>query len=135
MRTLIVAMACTAVLALSGVSQAAQISTPAIFGNHNQDQAHCLVVNGGTSPLAVTLKLINEYGGTEATYNCSGPPEPGEFCTLRRTISGAVAWAYACMATAGSTANLRGALVIEEQLIDPVWGTNFLRPVRSAPMR
>ena len=77
MRTLIVATAFATVLALSGVSQAAQISTPAIFGTHNQDMAHCLVVNGGTSPLDVTLKLINEYGGTEATYNCHGPLDRG----------------------------------------------------------
>jgi hypothetical protein len=135
MRTLIFAMACAAVLALSGVSQAAQIPTPAIFGNRNQDKAHCLVINGGTSPLAVTLKLINEYGGTEATYNCRGPLDPGEFCTLRTTITNALACAYACIATAGSTANIRGALVIEEKLIDPFWSTKFFRPVRSAPMR
>ena len=133
MRTLIVAMACTAVLALSGVSQAAQISTPMIFGTGNQDKAHCVVVNGGTSPLAVTVKLLNEYGGTEATYNCHGPLGAEQFCALRRSIDNA--GAYACIATAGSTANLRGALVLEEEVLDPFWGTTFLRPVKSAPMR
>ena len=133
MRTLIVATACAAVLALSSMSQAAQISTAMTFGTGNQDKAHCLVLNGGTSPLAVTVKLLNEYGGTEATDNCGGPLGAGQFCALRRSIDNA--GAYACIATAGSTTNLRGALVLEEALLDPIWGTTFLRPVRSAPMR
>ena len=128
MKTLIVATAFAAALALSGVSQAAQISTPTIFGTGEQDKAHCIVLNGGTSPLAVTVKLLNEYGGTEATYSCSGPLGAGQFCALRRSIDNA--GAYACIATAGSTTKLRGALILEEELLDPVWGTTFLRPVR-----
>lgn len=133
MKTFIVVTACAAVLALSGLAQAAQISTPMLFGTGTQDKAHCLVLNGGTSPLAVTVTLRNEYGGTEATDTCGGPLGAGQFCALRRAIDNA--GAYACIATAGSTASLRGTLVLEEALLDPVWGTTFLRPVRSAPMR
>ena len=47
MRTLIVAMACAGVLALSGVSQAAQISSPTIYSTFDQVIAECSVVNGG----------------------------------------------------------------------------------------
>jgi hypothetical protein len=132
MRTLVVTMACAAVLVLSGMSQAAQIASPPIFGTGDQDFAHCIVLNGGMTPLAVAVKIINEFGGTEATYNCSGPLGAGQFCALRRAIDNA--GAYACVATAGSTANLRGALTLEEEQPDPSGG-EFLRPIRSEPMR
>ena len=69
-----------AALALGGVSQAAQIASPTILGTGEQDMAHCIVLNGGTSPLAVTLKIINEFGGTEWTDNCFGPLGAGQFC-------------------------------------------------------
>jgi hypothetical protein len=132
MRTLVVTMACAAVLALSGASQAAQIASPTIFGTGTQDKAHCVVLNGGTTPLTVTLKILNEFGGTEATDNCGGPLGAGQFCARRIAIDNA--GAYACIATTRSTANLRGALALEEELPNPSGGT-FLRPIRSAPMR
>ena len=132
MRTLIVTLACAAVLALSGVSQAAQIASPPIFGTGDQDFAHCVVLNGGTTPLKVTLKILNEFGGTEATDNCGGPLGAGQFCARRIAIDNA--GAYACIATAGSTTNLRGALTLEEEQPSPSGG-DFLRPIRSAPLR
>jgi hypothetical protein len=132
MRTLVVTMACAAVLALSGMSQAAQIASPPIFGSGDQDFAHCIVLNGGTKPLTVTLKILNEFGGTEVTDGCGGPLGAGQFCARRIAINNADA--YACIATAGSTANLRGALTLEEEQPDPSGG-EFLRPIRSEPMR
>ena len=64
MRTLIVATACASVLAFSGLSQAAQISSPTIFGTASEDRAECAVLNNGTSPLAVTVKIIDDFAQT-----------------------------------------------------------------------
>jgi hypothetical protein len=131
MKTLVATLFCAAGLALGGVAQAAQISTPVIYGALAQDRMHCTVLNGGTK-VAVTLKLVNEFGVTEGTYNC-GSMIPGDFCSLSRPIDPTAA--YACSATAGNVSNLRGSLVIEESVWDAVWWTFFLRPIRSAPMR
>ena len=132
MKALIKTLACAAVLALSGVSEAGQISSPVIYGALSQHRTHCTVLNGGTTAVAVTLKLVNDFYGLEATYNCGAIP-PGDFCSLSRVIDNSSA--YACTATAGATSNLRGALVIEESVWDPVWQTFFQRPIRSAPMQ
>jgi len=137
MRTRIGMLACAAVLTLSGLAQAAQtatLATPMIFGTGEQDRADCLVLNGGPSPLTVTLRIVDDFGQTVATSSCSGPLGAGQFCALRTPIDNAEA--QACLATVeGATTNLRGTLVLEEKLTDPVWGTFFYRPVRSAPMR
>jgi hypothetical protein len=132
MRTLVIATTVAALLALGGVSEAAQISSPMIFGTGEQDRAECVVLNTGSSPVALTVKLINDFGGTEATYNCGGPLGPGQFCSLLRPIDNASA--YACTATAGSTGNLRGTAVLLERVLDS-WDLFRLRAVRSAPMR
>ncbi len=47
MRTLIVVAACASLLALSGVSDAAQIASPSIFGSIEQFKAECSVVERG----------------------------------------------------------------------------------------
>ena len=133
MHTYLVATAVAAMVALGGVAHAAQIASPVIFGSVAQDKAHCVILNGGTTPLTVTLKILNEYGGTEATETCGGPLGAGQFCARRIAIDNA--GAYACSVTAGSVTNLRGALVFEEELLDPVWGSTFRRPIRSAPLR
>ncbi len=135
MKTLILAMACAAVLALGGMSYAAQISSPTIFGTSSQDLAHCVVLNGGTSALTVALKIVNDFGGTEATSNCSGPLGAGQFCNLVARVTDSGSGVFACIATAGNVTNLRGTLVLEEELPDPVFGNLFRRPIRSAPMR
>jgi hypothetical protein len=137
MRTRIAILACAAVLTLSGLAQAAQsatIATPMIFGTGEQDRADCLVLNGGTTPGTVALRIVDDFGQTVATSSCSGPLGAGQFCALRTPIDNAEA--HACIATVeGATTNLRGTLVLEEKLTDPIWGTFFYRPVRSAPMR
>src|SRR5215510_68801 len=104
MRTLMIAIACTAALAWSGVSQAAQISSPTIYGSLDQHSAECSIINGGTNSIAVSVKLVSEFGDTIGPINCGGPKlEPGEFCSLFTVIDNTTA--YACVATAGSTAN------------------------------
>ena len=58
MRTFIVITACAAVLALTGVSRAAEISSPGIFGVDFQTRAECVVLNHGTTPVAVTVNTM-----------------------------------------------------------------------------
>ena len=42
---------------------------------------------------------------------------------------------FSCVAPAASTANLRGALVIYEEVFDVDWGVTNLQPMRSAPLQ
>ena len=60
MKTLIVAAACAGLLALSGLSQAAQISSPTIYGTFDQVVAECSVVN---ACVATASSLANFRGG------------------------------------------------------------------------
>jgi len=132
MRTLIVAIACAGVLAWSGSSQAAQISTPTIFGNVDQALAECVVINGGTTALAVTLKIVDAAGATKTTSNCDGSLAAGNFCTLIMPVG--FVGPVACTATAGAITNLRGALVLEDQVVDS-FGLLRFRAIRSEPLR
>src|SRR5262245_1706571 len=131
MRTLIAAAASAAMLAWSGVSQAAQIASPMIFGNVEQDRAECVVLNGGTSPIAVTVKIVDEAGATKATSTCGGPLAAGEFCSLNIALG--FVGPFGCTATAASVTNLRGALALEEQVLDS-FGLFQLHVVRTAPL-
>ena len=133
MRTLIVAMACAGVLALSGVSQAAQIASPTIYGTFDQVLAECAVVNGGPTPLAaVTIKIVSEFGETIGPMSCGSKLGVDEFCSLRTLIDNSTA--YACVATAGSIANLRGGLVFHKNFLNES-GSLTLHPIRFAPLR
>ena len=142
MRTLILATVCTGVLALSGMSEAAQISSTPIFGGHFQSRAECVVLNFGTRPVAATVKILNDNGETAATSNCSGPLAAGEFCSVAAAITFQNPLAslnfmnsFSCVATAASTANLRGALVIYQDVFDVVFGISNLQPMTSAPLQ
>ena len=135
MRTLIVAMACAGVLALSGVSQAAQIASPTIYGTFDQVLAECSVVNGGPTPLAsVTIKIVSEFGETIGPMNCGNNKTlgAGEFCSLITQIDNSTA--YACVATAAALANFRGGLVFHEHFLNE-GGSLTLHPIRFAPLR
>jgi hypothetical protein len=135
MRNLIVATACAGVLALSGVSQAAQISSPTIYGTFDQVMAECSVVNGGPTPLpGVTVKIVSEFGETIGPMNCGTNKTlaAGEFCSLITQIDNSTA--YACVATAGSIANLRGGLVFHKHFLNP-GGSLTLHPIRFTPLR
>ena len=125
----------------SGIMEAAQISSASIFGGHFQTKAECVVLNAGTRPIATTVKILNDNGATAATSNCSGPLDSGEFCSVVATISFQNPLAsinfmnsFSCVATAGSTVNLRGALVIYEDVFDVVFGISNLQPMRAAPL-
>ena len=131
MRTLTVLATFAMVLTLTPLVHAAQISSPAIFGSLDQDRAECVIYNGGTGNLSVTIKILTESGTTQAERNC-GPVSAGGFCARSVAIDFGVA--YACIATAGAIANLRGALVIQQQVPDGFGGT-YTFGIRSAPLR
>jgi hypothetical protein len=142
MRTLILATVCASVLVFSGMSEAAQISSPSIFGGHFQTRAECAVLNFGTRPVAATVKILNDNGQTAATTNCDGSLDAGEFCSVVAAITSQNPLAsmhnmnsYSCVATAPSTGSLRGALVIYEEVYDYDWGIYNLQPMRSAPLQ
>ena len=134
MKTLIVASAFAGLLALALVepSEGAQITSPVIFGNHFQDHAECVVLNAGTRPLAVTVKIVDDTGQTRGTSTCDGALGVGEFCSAVAGID--FRNSFACVATAPSTANLRGTLVLEETVFDDFFVAQ-LHPIRSAPLR
>jgi hypothetical protein len=131
MRTLTVLATFAVVLALTPLVHAAEISSPAIFGSYDQDRAECVIYNGGTGNLSVTIKILTESGTTQAQRNCGTVPA-GEFCAQSVGINFGVA--YACTATAGTIATLRGALVIQQQVPDGFGGT-YTFGIRSAPLR
>jgi hypothetical protein len=132
MKTLIVALAATAVLAFSGVSQAGQISSPMIFGNVPQARAECVVVNGGTSPVSMTVAIVDELGAVKTSSTCGGPVAGGDFCALTMPIP--FVGPFGCTATAGQTTNLRGALVLEDKVLDS-FGLFQFRAIRSEPLQ
>jgi len=142
MRTLILVTVCAGVLALSGMSEAAQISSAPIFGGHFQSRAECVILNFGTRPVAATVKILNDNGQTAATSSCDGSLEAGEFCSVVAAVTSQNPLAsihnmnsYSCVATAPSTGTLRGALVIYEEVYDSDWDIYNLQPMRSAPLQ
>jgi hypothetical protein len=132
MKALIVAAIVVAALALGGSAHAAQISSPAIFGNQIQDTAECVVLNFGTRALAVTVKILNDAGQPAATSTCDGPLGGGQFCSVAARIT--PQHAFACVATAPSTSMLRGTLILDQRVLDD-FGVAQLQPIRSAPLR
>jgi hypothetical protein len=138
MKTLVIVAVCVAVLGLAGVSLAAEISSPGMFGVVFQYWAECVVFNGGKTPLAVTVKIVSHGGGPLETYGCDGPVGPGQFCAVGAGWSDGLAlddgFPVSCSATAPSVANLRGAFVIHERVNDGFGGLRLL-PMRSAPLR
>jgi hypothetical protein len=133
MRTLIIVGACAGLLALSGASEAAQMASSPIFGSINQFQAECSIVNAGTNAQSVTIKIFDDFGNLFGTSTCDGSVGSGGFCSLVVNIENAEA--YACIVTAGATANLRGSLVLYQKLFDPVFQVFYSDPLRSAPLR
>ena len=123
---------CAGVLAWSGTSQAAQISSPTIFGNVDQARAECVVIKGGTTVLVVTLKIVDEAGATKTTSNCNGSLAAGDFCALIMPVG--FVGSFACAATAGAITNLRGALVLEDEVLDS-FGLLQFRAIRSESLR
>jgi hypothetical protein len=133
MRTLIAAIACAAMLVWSGVSQAAQLASPTIYGTADQFLAECAIINGGTHSQAVTVKIISEFGETIGPESCGGPTlAAGDACSISLIIDNLTA--YACVASAGSVANLRGGLVFHRHVVDGS-GILVLHPIRFAPLR
>jgi hypothetical protein len=125
--------AVVAALAIGGVAQAAeQIASPVVFGNHFQERAECVVMNAGTKPVAVTVKIVDDTGQTVATSNCNGPLGPSEFCSVVKGID--FRNSFACVASAPSIANVRGTLMLLHKEIDDFFVPQF-RPSRVASLQ
>jgi hypothetical protein len=132
MKSLILATAAAAMLALGSAANAAQqIASPIIFGNHFQELAECVVLNAGSKPLSVGVKIINDAGDTVATSSCDGPLGAAEFCSLTTAID--FQNSFACVATASSTTNLRGTLILDQTVFDDFLVPN-LHPIRAAAL-
>ena len=132
MKTLMVAVAFAGVVGVTGLAHAAQIASPSIFGNQTQDVAECVVLNFGTRPVAVTLKIVDDLNATKVMSTCDGPVGPGEFCSV--AFTNIFLGGFACVATAPSTATLRGTLIIDQRVVDD-FGAAQLQPIVSAPLR
>ena len=130
MRTRVLLTTIAGVLGLAAAAHAATISSPAIFGSHDQNQAFCVVLNTSTTSQQITVRILTESGsimaqGTQTIV-------PGQFIVAVANISSGVA--YACNATAPSVAGLSGALTITDTVPDG-FGSSNQRPIRSAPLR
>jgi len=133
MRALIVAAASAGVLAWGGVSEAAQIASPTIYGTADQVLAECAIFNNGPTAQPVTVKIVSEFGETIGPENCGGPTlAAGDACSLITLIDNSTA--YACVATAPGIANVRGGLVFHRHVLDD-FGILVLHPIRFAPLR
>jgi hypothetical protein len=131
MKILILATAAALFVLGSTANAAQQIASPIIFGNHFQDLAECVVLNAGSKPLAVTVKIINDAGDTVATSSCDGSLGVAEFCSLTAAID--FQDSFACVATAPSTASLRGTLILDQTVFDDFLVAN-LHPIRAAAL-
>jgi hypothetical protein len=130
MNTRILPAVVAATFGFAAVAHAATISSPAIFGSHAQDRATCVVLNTGAQPVQVTLRILDESGGT--VHSGTGVVQPGQFIVLMFGINFGVA--YACNATAATVGTLSGALTISEE-VDDGFGGEHHRAIRSAPLR
>jgi hypothetical protein len=129
MRTVVAVMIC--IFGFASVSHAARKASPSIFGSHNQQAAFCSVVNGGTTAVTVTVKILNESGGVE--HSITETIAPGDIRTAARSISSGVA--YACAITSpASLTNVRATMMIMELYTNDS-GLSAFRPVRTAALR
>jgi hypothetical protein len=126
MKASVIFTAIACLLGASGAAHAGQIASSAIYGSFAQRQAQCFVGNLGTTPISVKVNILDESGNVVPTgTSCNGPIEPGFICSVfTNSIPNGVA--FACSASAGSTAKLRGSLVL--------YDVNY-NPLRSADLR
>jgi len=104
---LLTTLAC--VLGLSGTGRAAQIASPTIYGATSQKTAQCTIGNLGTTPVSVTVNIVDESGAVVSTDSHCGIVEPSFLCQVA-AIGIPTGSAFACTAkTSGSTAKLRGS--------------------------
>jgi hypothetical protein len=122
MKTLVALAAC--IFGFAGVCHAAQIASPAIYASFSQNDALCIVYNGGSSTQTVQVHLFDDAGTLLGSGSCGGPIPPGQFCQIAENISNDNA--YACTAQAHSVTNLRGSIILQD---------SSHTSLRSAPLR
>ena len=112
MRILSLVAAAGCLLALAASSEAAQLASPTIFGGFFQDSAQCTIGNLGTTPVTVTVDIVDRDGNVVPTDSHCGVVAPNFLCQVN---TGAIApdAALACTATTSSSvAKLRGSFAI-----------------------
>jgi hypothetical protein len=128
MRVLIGLMTCLSVL--SGVAEAARLTSPVIFGAHTQVGAICAVANNGTEPIDVVVTILGESGEKLKVQPFARVP-PRQTVSLSQALEGRFGVAHACTVDAASVGTLRASLTITEQAA--VEGG--FRVIRSVPLR
>jgi hypothetical protein len=81
--------ALASILALASAADAATISSPAIFGSHDQNQATCVVLNTGTADVQITLTILTESNGLSGALTIRDTVDDGFGGSLRRPIRSA----------------------------------------------
>lgn len=132
MKTLIVAAAAAALSLGTAAHAAQQIASPVVFGNHFQEVAECVILNAGTRPATLSVKIVDDAGTTVGSGTCGGSLEPGGFCTVTANID--FRNSFACVATAASTRTLRGTLFLHQKVLDDFFVAN-LHPIRAASLQ
>lgn len=112
MRTSVMFTALAYLCGLTGMAQAGQIHSPAIYGSLDQTGAVCSIRNiATTATVSVTARIFNDEGTERVTTGCFTALAPGESCSVGTPISDQ--FAYACSVTVpGSTKDLRATLII-----------------------
>jgi hypothetical protein len=78
------------------------------------------------------VKIVNDAGDTVTTRSCGGSLGAAEFCSVATVID--FQNSFACVATAPSTANLRGTLILDQKVFDDFSVPN-LHPIRAAGLQ
>ena len=113
MRTSIALTALACVLGFAGASHATVLASPAIYGAVTQKAAQCVIGNTGKTPVAVTVRILDESGNVvPSSSSCGSPVEAGFVCSVFANNIGS-GQAYACTAEpAGSAKAIRGTLTL-----------------------
>jgi hypothetical protein len=125
MKPLAILAAGACALAIAANCDAIQLTSPTIFGGFFQQTAQCTIGNVGSTPVSVTVNIVDEAGNVVPTDTHCGVVEPHFLCQVsaRNIPTNA---AFACTATTSrGAAQLRGNLAI----------IDFGEPIRSAELR
>jgi len=109
MRSSLIVSAIGCLLGLAGSAHAAQLASATIYGAFSQHTAQCAIANVGTTPIFVTVNIVDESGNVVPTSEHCGTVQPGLLCEVFAS-SISTSSAFACTATTkGNTGKLRGS--------------------------
>jgi hypothetical protein len=115
MRASITLTAIACVLGLAGTASATRLASPAIYGAVTQKQAACTIGNTGSTPVNLTVHIVDEVGTVvDTATSCRGSVEAGFICQVFANNLG-FGSAYACTADiAGSASRIRASLTLRD---------------------